>query len=142
MIKALLRFIFGAAVACLANVTFAAGMANFVGVGLGNTTAEVNGSPGQVTTSGAGYRIIAGNQIAQIFSVEAEFVDLGQFPTATSNVAAKALGISGVLNYPIMGIFAVYGRAGLARVETTVTPLAGFVPGTPLSDTVVGLSLG
>ena len=126
----------------IAQVTFAAGLTNYVGLGLGNTTAEVPGPSGQVTASGAGYRIIAGSQISPILSIEAEYVDLGQFTDATSNVSAKGLGASGVITLPVSGMFSIYGRGGLARVETTVTPLAGPNAALPLSDTVVGVTLG
>ena len=124
----------------LSQNSFAAGLTSFVGLGLGNTTAEVPGASGQTTSSGAGYRLIAGSQINQMFSFEAEYVDLGQFANTNSNVAAKGLGVSGVLTLPVTGMFSVYGRGGLARVETTVTPLTGYSG--PLSDTVVGLTIG
>jgi hypothetical protein len=39
-------------------------------------------------------------------------------------------------------MFSVYGRAGIARLETTVVPTSGNAPTTPLSDTVAGLSYG
>jgi opacity protein-like surface antigen len=126
----------------IAQTSFAAGLTTYVGLGLGNTTAEVSGSSGQVTSSGAGYRIVAGSQINPMFSIEAEYVDLGQFTDATSNVSAKGLGASGVITLPVSGMFSIYGRGGLARIETTVTPLSVPNGPLPLSDTVVDVSLG
>jgi opacity protein-like surface antigen len=123
-------------------MTFAAGLTSFVGFGLGNTYADVNSPSGQIGTSSTGYHFVAGSQINPLFAVEAEYFDLGQFAITNSTVAAKGMGVSGVLTFPVTGIFSVYGRAGLARLETTVTPTAGNVPTTPLSDTVVGLSYG
>ena len=142
MTKAQSKFVIAAIFAGLAKVTFAAGLTSYVGVGLGNTSAEVSGPSGQVTTSGAGFRVVAGNQISPLFSVEAEYVDLGQFANATSNIAANGLGISGVLTMPVMGMFSLYGRAGYARIQTTVTPFTGTVATMPLSDTVAGMTLG
>lgn len=135
------KVVLAAVFSLFANATLAAGLTSFVGLGLGNTTAEVPGSSGQVTASGAGYRLIAGSQINPMFSFEAEYVDLGQFTDATSNVAAKGLGVSGVLTMPVSGMFSIYGRGGLARIETTVIPLAN-TPATLQSDTVVGLTIG
>lgn len=139
-----IRFVSTIVFCLFAQATVAAGLTSFIGLGLGNTTAEVPGSSGQVTSSGAGYRLIAGSQINPMLSFEAEYVDLGQFPVSNSNVnvAAKGLGVSGVLTMPVSGMFSVYGRGGLARVETTVTPLTGPNPNIPLSDTVVGLTIG
>lgn len=142
MTKAKMRFLTVITFFCVTNVTFAAGLTNFVGVGLGNTSVEENTHSGQVTTSSTGYHIIAGSQINPMFAVEAEYADLGQFTGATSNVAAKGMGISGLLTLPVSGIFSVYGRAGVARIETTVTPTGGIAPTTLLSDTVVGISYG
>jgi opacity protein-like surface antigen len=126
----------------LAKLGMAAGMTSYVGIGLGNTTAEVNGASGQIAASGAGYRLVAGSQIAQSLSVETEYVDLGEFAGASSNIAAKALGVSGVLTMPVSGMLSIYGKAGLARVETTVVTHTGSVAITPLSDAVVGMTLG
>jgi opacity protein-like surface antigen len=126
----------------ITNLGQAAGMASYVGIGLGNTSAEVSGTSGQVTMSGAGYRLVAGSLIAQTLSVETEYVDLGAFAGATSNVSAKALGIAGVLTMPVTGMFSIYGKAGLARVETTVAMHAGLASATPLSDAVVGMTFG
>lgn len=140
--KVQFRLAFAVLFYLLAQNAFAAGLTSFVGLGLGNTTAEVPGASGQTTASGAGYKLIAGSQINPMFSFEAEYVDLGQFTDATSNVSAKGLGVSGVLTLPVSGMFAVYGKGGLARIETTVTPLAGSSATIPLSDTVVGLTIG
>ncbi len=137
-----LRLAFAVLSCLIAQPTFAVGLTNYVGLGLGNTTAEVAGSSGQVTASGAGYRIVAGSQLNPMLSIEAEYVDLGQFTDATSNVSAKGLGASGVITLPVSGMFSIYGRGGLARVETTVIPLAGSTAPLPLSDTVVGVTLG
>jgi opacity protein-like surface antigen len=141
MSNAQFRFVIAVFFSCLTKVTFAAGLTSFVAVGLGNTTAEVNSPSGQVTASGSGYRLVAGNQVSQLFSVETEYVDFGQFANSTSKIAAKGLGISGVLTMPLTSMFSIYGRAGYARIETTSTPLAGSVA-TPLSDTMAGLTLG
>jgi opacity protein-like surface antigen len=126
----------------ITNSGQAVGMASYVGIGLGNTSAEVDGTSGQVTTSGAGYRLVAGSQIAQTLSVETEYVDLGTFAGPNFNVSAKALGVSGVLTMPVTGMLSIYGKAGLARVETTVAMHAIAASTTPLSDAVVGMSLG
>lgn len=139
MTVAKLRLVSAAIFFGLAKVTFAAGLTSYVGVGLGNTTAEVSGASGQFTASGAGYRVVAGNQISPIFSVETEYVDLGQFSSASANVAAKGLGISGVLTMPVAGMFSIYGRGGYARIETTATSLSG---GAMQTDAVVGMTLG
>ncbi len=142
MSKNQFRIILTVAVLGMAKLSLAAGMASYVGIGLGNTSAEVNGTSGQVTASGAGYRLVAGSQIAQTLSVETEYVDLGEFAGSTTNVAAKALGVSGVLTMPVTGMISIYGKAGLARVETTVATHAGATATTPLSDAVVGMTLG
>ena len=142
MTKASLRVISFAILACLAEYTFAAGMTNFVGIGLGNTYANVNGPTGQTVTSSSGYHFVAGTQINPMFGVEAEYVDLGQFTTTNSTVAAKGMSVSGLLTLPVSGMFSIYGRGGLSRIETTVTPTGGAVPTTPLSDSIVGLSYG
>ena len=139
---AILRRVSAVLFCLMAQATFAAGLTSFVGLGLGNTTAEVPGSSGQVTASGAGYRIVAGSQINPMLSLEAEYVDLGQFTDATSNVSAKGLGASGVISMPISGMFSIYGRGGLTRIETTVSPLVGSNAVLPQSDTVVGVSWG
>lgn len=142
MSKAQLRFVIAAIFSCLAKASFAVGFTSFVAVGLGNTTAQVNGPAGQITSSGSGYRLVAGNQVSQLFSVEAEYVDLGQFANATSKIAVKGVGISGVLAVPLSTMFSIYGRVGYARTETTATPQAGAAVTTPLADTLAGLTLG
>ena len=139
---AILRLVSAVLFCLISQATFAAGLTSFAGLGLGNTTANVSGTSGQVTASGAGYRIIAGSQINPMLSLEAEYVDLGQFTDATSNVSAKGLGASGVIILPVSGMFSIYGRGGLARIETTVSPLAGSTAVQPQSDTVVGVSIG
>jgi opacity protein-like surface antigen len=136
------RIILSAVLLGFVNPGQAVGMANYVGIGLGNTTAQVSGLTGQVAASGAGYRLVAGSQIAQTLSVETEYVDLGSFAGPTSNISAKALGVSGVLTMPVSGMLSIYGKAGLARVETTVAMHGGLVPTTPLSDAVVGMTIG
>ena len=137
-----LKYILAAVFFSFAQMAFAAGLTSFVGLGLGNTTAEVAGSSGQVTTSGAGYSLIAGSQINQMLSIEAEYVDLGTFTDAASTVAAKGLGASGVLTLPLTGMFSAYGKAGITRIETTASPLLGSSSTTVASDAVVGLSYG
>jgi len=127
---------------CLFNqATFGAGLTSFVGVGVGNTYTSFDSPSGQVNSSSTGYHFIAGSQINPMFAVEAEYVDLGEYSAATYTVGAKGLGISGLLTLPVSGMFSVYGKAGLTRLETTVTQTTGTVS-TPLSDTVVGISLG
>ena len=142
MTQAQFRFVLAIACSCFAKVTFAAGLTSFIGLGLGNTTAEVSGTSGQTTTSGAGYSLVAGSQINPIFAIEAEYINLGSFSDSTSNVAATGLGMSGVLTLPLMGMFSAYGKVGMARIETTVSPLAGSSSTTVSSDAVVGLSYG
>jgi len=134
------KFVLAVMFSCLAKVSCAAGLTSFAGIGLGNTTAEISGTNGQAASSGAGYRIVAGNQVSSLFSVEAEYVDLGQFATATSNIAAKGLGIAGVLTMPVTGMFSIYGKAGYARIETIVSPLSAAT--TAQSDAVAGMALG
>ena len=136
------RFVLAIIFTCLVKVSFAAGLSNFVGIGMGNTYANVSGPTGQTTTSSSGYRFVAGSQISPMFGIEAEYVDLGQFPTSNATVAAKGMGFSGLLTFPVTGVISIYGRAGLARIETTVTPTAGSVPTALLSDSIVGLSYG
>jgi hypothetical protein len=142
MSKVTLKFAVAAVCLSWTNLIFAAGLNSFVGLGLGNTSAEVSGSTGQFASSGAGYRLVAGSQVNPIFSVEAEYIDLGLFPNGTSNVAAKGVALSGVLIIPMSGMFSTFGKMGMARIETTLTPLAGSAPTTPLSDTVIGMSYG
>jgi hypothetical protein len=43
---------------------------------------------------------------------------------------------------PVSGMLSIYGRGGLTRIETTVSPLAGSNALLPQSDTVVGVSIG
>ena len=136
-----LRIISPAVFIFLTKATFAAGLTSFVGVGLGNTSANIPGASGQMAASSSGYRLIAGNQIGQYLAVEAEYVDLGELTASSAKVAAKGLGIFGVLAIPMTNMFSAYGRAGLARIETIVTPLPGAAT-TLASDSVVGLSLG
>jgi opacity protein-like surface antigen len=140
MLKFHFKFVLATVFSCVAKFAFAVGLTNFVGVGLGNTYANVDSPSGQITTSSTGYHFVAGSQINPMFAVEAEYFDLGQFANTNSNVAAKGMGVSGLLTMPVSGMFSIYGRAGIARVETTVTPTA--MPTTALSDTVVGLSYG
>jgi len=142
MSKAQMKFWLAIFLSGFANATFAVGLANYVAIGLGNTLAEVNGSAGQNASSSAGYRIVAGSQVYPMFGVEAEYVDLGQFANSNSNIAARGLGISGVLTLPVTSMFSIYGRAGYARMETSVTPFPGSVVTTPLSDSLADLTLG
>jgi len=142
MTKAHFKFVTFAVLACLTKATFAAGLTSFVGFGLGNTYANVNGPDGQMTPSSTGYHFVAGSQISPMFGIEAEYADLGQFAVTNSTIGAKGMGVSGLLTLPVSGMLSIYGRAGIARIETTVTPTAGTVPTTPLSDSIVGLSYG
>ncbi len=142
MTQAKLRFVLAIMCSCFTKVTFAVGLTSFIGLGLGNTTADVSSPSGQATTSGAGYGLVAGSQISPIFAVEAEYVNLGSFSDATSNVAATGLGMSGVLTMPLTGMLSAFGKVGMARIETTVSPLAGSSSTTVAPDAVVGLSYG
>ncbi len=136
------KFVLVTLFSCAVKMASATGLTSFVGFGLGNTYANVDSPSGPVTASSSGYRFVAGSQINPMFAVEAEYFDLGQFAITNYSVAAKGMGMSGLLTLPVTGMFSIYGRAGMARVETTVTTTAGAVPSTPLSDTVVGLSYG
>jgi opacity protein-like surface antigen len=142
MLKYRCKFVMAAIISCATNLTFAAGLTSFVGVGLGNTYANIDSPSGQMTTSSTGFHFVAGSQINPMFALEAEYFDLGQLPITNAYVAAKGMGVSGLLTLPITGMLSIYGRAGFARLETTVTLGAGVTPTTPLSDTVVGLSYG
>lgn len=136
------RLVVAIALCCLGPMASAAGMTSFVGVGVGNTSANVPGSSGQVSSSSSGYRLVAGNLISPALSVEAEYIDLGEIAGSSTKIAAKGLGISGLFVMPVTEMFSVYGRAGLARIETTVSSLPGSTPITPVYDTTVGLTLG
>ena len=142
MFKPQIRLALATIFCCAAKMTFAAGLTSFVGFGMGNTYANVNSPSGQVVSSSTGYHFVAGSQINPMFAVEAEYFDLGQFAISNANVAAKGMGVSGLLTMPVSGMLSVYGRAGMARLETTITPTAGIAPTTALSDTVFGLSYG
>jgi len=128
--------------ASLSKLTFAAGLSSFMGVGLGNTYADILSATGPSMASSSGYRLIAGNQITQHLSVEAEYIDLGTFTLSGSQVAAKGLAISGVMLMPMTTIFSAYGKAGLARVETLATALPGSAVPVITSDAIVGVTLG
>ncbi len=142
MAKAQTKFLSALILSVVAQTTFAAGSASFVGIGLGNTYAEATNGTGQLSTSSTGYRFIAGSQINPMFAVEAEYVDLGEYAGTNANVGAKGLGIAGVITWPVTGMFSIFGKGGLTRIETTVSPNSNSVPSTPLSDTVVGVTLG
>jgi len=128
--------------ASLSKLTFAAGLSSFMGVGLGNTYADIPGANGPTMASSSGYRLMVGNQITQHLSVEAEYIDLGTFTLSDSQVSAKGLAISGVMLIPITTMFSAYGKAGLARIETLVTALPGSTAAVPNSDAIVGVTLG
>ena len=126
----------------LTKTTLAAGLTSFLAVGLGNSSAKIPSQAEPITSSGAGYRLIAGNQISQYLSAEAEYIDLGEFTVSRAKFSAKGLGVSGVLTIPVSEIFSVFGKAGLARIQTTATPLPGAASTVMMSDTLIGVTLG
>ena len=124
---------------CLANPAFAA----YLGVGMGDTAADIANSSGQViNSSSTSFRLLAGSQISQYLSVEAEYIDLGKFTNDTASIAAKGLGISGVIAAPMADSFSIFGKIGLARIESTATANQGSVLTGLASDTRIGLTLG
>jgi len=128
--------------ASLSKLTFAAGLSSFMGVGLGNTYADIPSANGPATVSSSAYRLIAGNQIGKYLSVEAEYIDLGTFTLSAAQVTAKSLAISGVMLMPMSTTFSAYVKAGLARVETRISALPGSTTAIPSSDAIVSVTLG
>lgn len=132
-------FIAAGLLACLTNTASAA----YFGVGFGDTAADMTSASGQtVNYSSTGLRLVGGNQISQYLSVEAEYIDLGKFTGDTASVAAKGLGISGLLAMPVSTSISIFGKAGFARIETTATANPGTTLTTRDSDTRIGMSLG
>jgi opacity protein-like surface antigen len=139
MNKSLIGCITASLLAVLSNSACAA----YFGVGFGDTAADMTSSSGQaINYSSTGIRLVGGNQISQYLAVEAEYIDLGKFTSETSSIAAKGLGISGLLAMPVSTSIAVFGKAGFARIETTATANPGTTLTTRDSDTRIGLSLG
>jgi opacity protein-like surface antigen len=125
--------------ACLTNTAAAA----YFGVGFGDTSADITSTSGQIINySSTGLRLVGGNQISQYLAVEAEYIDLGKFTSDTACVAAKGLGLSGLLTMPVSTNLSIFGKAGFARIETTATANPGTSLTTRDSDTRIGLSLG
>lgn len=139
MNKNRIGFAVTALLACLANSASAA----YFGVGFGDTSADMTNTAGQIINySGTGLRLVGGNQISQYLAVEAEYIDLGKFTGDTASVAAKGVGLSGLLSMPVSTSLSVFGKTGFARIETTATANPGATLTTRDSDTRIGTSLG
>jgi opacity protein-like surface antigen len=124
--------------ACCSNAAFA----GYVGIGFGDTAADIASSSGQnINYTSTGMRLVAGNQISPYLSVEAEYIDLGKFTSDKASIAAKGLGLSGLLALPMSTSFSLFGKAGLARIETTATANPGSVLSAIASDSRIGLTL-
>lgn len=125
--------------ACFASSASAA----YFGIGFGDTSADMTNTAGQIINySSSGLRLVGGNQISQYLAVEAEYLDLGKFTGDTVSVAAKGVGLSGLLSIPVSTSLSVFGKAGFARIETTATANSGAALATRDSDTRIGTLLG
>ncbi|NNM79829.1 MAG: outer membrane beta-barrel protein [Gallionella sp.] len=129
---------------CVSNTAFARDNGGYAGVGFGSTWTNVQNTTTGVTTnySSSGAHIFGGYQLNQNFAVEAEYVDLGKFSGTTVAVAGTGLGVSAVGILPVSDKFSLYGKLGIASVNSTLTAAPGYVLLVPASESKVGVSFG
>jgi hypothetical protein len=106
-------------------------------VGFVDATGTALAGPVSLSAHHPGWKLVAGLRPLSLIGAEIEYIDFGK-PTATStpsgfglgytaDVRAKATAAFGVLYAPIpLPLVDVYGKAGLARLQTTVDGTAGF----------------
>jgi hypothetical protein len=129
MRRKLILTVTAAVVACCASLPTLA--ATPVGLYIGGTVGRGNVRINQTPAGGfldfdeshLGWKALIGIRPIPFFGAEAEYVDFGN-PESTigpvsTDVRARAFGISAVGFIPITPIFDIFGKAGGARLQTT-----------------------
>lgn len=138
------RLVAAVILACFSNAIFAAESGGYAGVGLGVSYATIkNVSTGRSDSySSSGLNLLGGYQFNQNFAIEAEYVDLGKFTTSIVEIASTGLGVSGVGVIPLANNLSLFGKIGIASVDTKASARPGWVLLVPASESKVGVSLG
>ena len=108
----------------------------YAGVGVGQSDAEdicVSGL--SCDENDTAWSVFGGWQASTNFAVELGYADLGDFETGPFNISAHGWGLTGLAILPVNDMFSVYGRAGVAHMETNTN----YSSGDTSDDTVWGV---
>lgn len=112
-------------------------------VGQSNFRNACDGAPAGVSCddNDVAWRAFAGWQFNRSVAVEAGFSQLGNLdvagPGGAGTARARGTDLVGVLSFPVGELFALYGKAGVARMRAS-----GTAPGFSASDTTTDLTYG
>ena len=89
----------------------------YAGFGLGTTDSNLSGATDKRDTVWKGY---GGYQLNRYLGVEAGYIDLGKTTIPGASFSSKALTAAAVGTMPLTPQFALFGKLGVATVETDV----------------------
>lgn len=130
---AILAGMFVSSMACAADTGW------YVGAGIGQSSTSGAGLTKSSDTVG---QIFGGHRYNQNLAVEVNYVDLGQIAVAGASSTTTGLGLSALGSLPLQNNASLYGRLGMAIMETTWAANPGFVLLVPASQTKTGLVWG
>lgn len=145
------KLIFAAFVA-LSSQAFAEG---FVGIGLGQTSADVDANPiggivPSIDDSDTSLNIFGGAMLTPNFGIEAGYIDLGEYSALWDDgidylkykAEASALYFAGLGVAPINDQFGFYAKAGLASWSLDTKETSSFGYSFNASESGIGLMFG
>lgn len=110
----------------------------YVGAGLGQSNTYL--TSGLSKNSDTAYSLLAGYSIERNFAIELQYANLGNITaTNTSTASSNGGSIAGLGFMPVTGNLSVYGKFGLAKVNTSWNTA---VAATPTSQSKTGFVWG
>ena len=115
----------------------AKGAGFYVGAGLGQSQTSLSASLSK--NSDTAFKLIGGVQINPNFSTELEYLNLGKVTLGSGSANSDGLAATLVGILPMRGNVSLFGKFGLARINTTWDSASGV---NPASQTQTGITWG